>query len=169
MAAVIISKEPEIFGFENIEPDDPMEYDVVEAHPYTPLKVIAQSAGCTEADIKDLNAEILRDRTPVGKETYEVRIPKDTRNAFLTAYASYSPEKYQPPRVSTYRVRRGDTPSTIARRFGVSVSSLMRANNIRNPRKLRIGQRLNIPGTVATASTSGSSGSTVGCDPRRIS
>ena len=165
MAAVIISKEPEIFGFENIEPDDPMEYDVVEAHPYTPLKVIAQSAGCTEADIKDLNAEILRDRTPVGKETYEVRIPKDTRNAFLTAYASYSPEKYQPPRVSTYRVRRGDTPSTIARRFGVSVSSLMRANNIRNPRKLRIGQRLNIPGTVATASTSGSSGSTVAVTP----
>lgn len=159
MAAIIISKEPELFGFDNIDENEPLKYDVVEAHPYTPLKVIAESAGVTETEIKELNPELLRGRTPAGKNSYEVRIPIGARNTFTTAYANYKPEKYSPPRVSTYRVRRGDTPSTIARRFGVSVSSLMRANNISNPRKLRIGQRLRIPGTVASSSSSSSSSS----------
>ncbi len=44
-----------------------------------------------------------------------------------------------------YVVQRGDTLSSIARRFGVSVSALMRANNIANPNRIYVGQRLFIP------------------------
>jgi membrane-bound lytic murein transglycosylase D len=44
------------------------------------------------------------------------------------------------------RVRRGDTLSHIARRTGVSVRDLMRANGIRDPGMLRAGAVLRIPG-----------------------
>lgn len=44
------------------------------------------------------------------------------------------------------RVRRGDTLSKIARRAGVSVQALMRANGIRHAGKLRAGAVLRIPG-----------------------
>ena len=46
-----------------------------------------------------------------------------------------------------YTIRRGDTPSTVARKLGISLDSLMRANPGIEPRYLRIGQKLNIPDT----------------------
>ena len=46
----------------------------------------------------------------------------------------------------TYTVKRGDTLHHIAQRYGVSVSSLMSANSIRDPRSLEVGQLLTIPG-----------------------
>jgi murein DD-endopeptidase MepM/ murein hydrolase activator NlpD len=46
----------------------------------------------------------------------------------------------------TYTVRRGDTLHHIAQRYGVSVSSLMSANGISDPRALDVGQVLTIPG-----------------------
>lgn len=45
---------------------------------------------------------------------------------------------------TTYRVRRGDTLSAIARRNGVSVAKLKQANSLRSSR-LKVGQRLVIP------------------------
>lgn len=45
-----------------------------------------------------------------------------------------------------YWVQRGDTLSGIARRFGVSVNALVQANNIANPSRIYVGQRLCIPG-----------------------
>ncbi len=46
---------------------------------------------------------------------------------------------------ASYRVRRGDSLSTIARRFGVSVRALREANGIHGS-TIRAGQRLTIPG-----------------------
>jgi len=45
----------------------------------------------------------------------------------------------------TYVVRPGDTLSTIGWRFGVSVASLVKANNLRSANSLIRGQRLTIP------------------------
>ena len=51
----------------------------------------------------------------------------------------------------TYSVRRGDTLHHIAQRYGVSVSSLMSANGISDPRDLKVGQVLTIPGYTSYA------------------
>ena len=45
---------------------------------------------------------------------------------------------------STYTVKRGDTLSSIARRYGVSVDYLVRINNIQNPNIIYTGQLLQI-------------------------
>lgn len=49
-----------------------------------------------------------------------------------------------------YVVKRGDWLSKIAPRFGVSLSALIRANQIRNPNLIFVGQRLKIPGNQAS-------------------
>lgn len=49
------------------------------------------------------------------------------------------------PRTVTYAVGPGDTPYSIAKQFGVSPQELMDFNNIYDPTKLRIGQKLKIP------------------------
>jgi len=50
------------------------------------------------------------------------------------------------PSGQTYTVRRGDTLSAIARRYGVSMWALAQANSIRNPSFIYVGQVLRIPG-----------------------
>lgn len=50
---------------------------------------------------------------------------------------------------STYKVRSGDTLSSIARKNGTSASKLMKANGISNPNMLRVGQVLKVSGQAA--------------------
>jgi membrane-bound lytic murein transglycosylase D len=61
-------------------------------------------------------------------------------------------------RTVTYRVKRGDTLSSIARRHRTSVQAIAAANEIRVSAPLRIGQRLTVParGTRTVASSGGS-------------
>jgi murein DD-endopeptidase MepM/ murein hydrolase activator NlpD len=42
-------------------------------------------------------------------------------------------------------VKPGDNPEKIAKKFGISVKELLKANNIKDPRKLLVGQKLKIP------------------------
>jgi LysM repeat protein len=49
------------------------------------------------------------------------------------------------PAFRVYRVRRGDTLSGLARRYGTSVSSIQRASGMGRRTRIRIGERLRIP------------------------
>ncbi|HJX37374.1 MAG TPA: LysM peptidoglycan-binding domain-containing protein [Anaerolineae bacterium] len=78
--------------------------------------------------------------------------------AFLyLAYQTPSLVHGSPHRVetTTYVVGWGDTLSSIAGRYGTSVSAIALANGMSNPNLIYVGQRLSIPGTSA-APTGGS-------------
>ena len=51
----------------------------------------------------------------------------------------------------TYVVAKGDNPVTIAKKFKVSYDDLLEINQIDDPRKLKIGQKLLIPEKTKTA------------------
>jgi membrane-bound lytic murein transglycosylase D len=77
---------------------------------------------------------------------FQVRLPANSRirelaNAFPSGL-------YQSAQIRdrTYTVRRGDTASTIARKFNLSIQELARANNLDKRATIRIGQLLKIPG-----------------------
>jgi LysM repeat protein len=42
-------------------------------------------------------------------------------------------------------VTTGETPAAIARKFGVNLNMLLAANPGLNPKKLRVGQTINLP------------------------
>ncbi|MFC1841110.1 LysM peptidoglycan-binding domain-containing protein [Thermodesulfobacteriota bacterium] len=152
MAAVIISKAPELFGFEKIEKEAPLTFDTVEV-PYTSLKKAAECAGVDLKTLKAINPELIKSHTP-ARQNYTLRIPTGTKEHFLTEYAKLPKEKYSPPEVDKYYVKRGDTLSGIAAKFRVSVNSLVTENGIRNRNRLRIGQKLSIPGRGASSGNS---------------
>jgi LysM repeat protein len=54
----------------------------------------------------------------------------------------------------THVVKAGESPTTIAKRYGVSVQSLMQSNNISDPKKVRVNQKLIIPVAKVTTPTS---------------
>ena len=48
---------------------------------------------------------------------------------------------------NVYIIKSGDTLSQIATKYGTSIEALSKANNITDPSKIRVGQKLIIPET----------------------
>lgn len=142
IAAALIAKQPEHFGFIGIQQAEPLAYDIVQVPDATSLDVIADAAGAELRELVELNPQVLRGVTPPGQR-YSVRVPPGRGQQFALNYAKVPASK----RVTWVQhvVRRGDTLSEIAAAYGVSVSAIRAANKGVNPRRLRIGQRLIIP------------------------
>jgi membrane-bound lytic murein transglycosylase D len=69
----------------------------------------------------------------------------------------------------TYTVQQGDTPFSIARRFGVTVEALSQANNLNRERPMvRVGQRLVIPGAGTGARQTTAASGAVPSTPRNV-
>lgn len=166
IAAALIAKQPEHFGFIDIPQSEPLAYDVVRVPDATSLEVIAEAAGVPESDVAELNPQVLRGVTPPG-ERYSVRVPAGSGQTFAANYATIPPGDRV--RWVAHTVRRGETLSRIARIYGVSVSAIRAANNYVNPRRLRIGQRLVIPraGKLPTRLAAARTSSTRRVEPQR--
>ncbi|WP_187957591.1 peptidoglycan-binding protein, partial [Bacillus subtilis] len=54
---------------------------------------------------------------------------------------------------TTYTVKKGDTLSVIAKEHGVSVANLQSWNNIKDPNKITVGQKLKLKGSSSSSST----------------
>jgi LysM repeat protein len=63
-----------------------------------------------------------------------------------------------------YVVEKGDFPETIAKKLGIKTKDLLDANPGLDPKKLQIGQKLNVPGAPAAA-TSGAAATPAGGIP----
>ena len=68
------------------------------------------------------------------------------------------------PTSTVYTVVAGDTLTKIAKKFGVSVSDIQKANNIKNINAIKVGDQLKIP-----AKGGSSSGGVSGASPSSVS
>ena len=114
------------------------------------LSVIARRFGTTVGAIKRMNG-LRGSRIHPGqvlKLSDSPQVPKPPANPRPTtsAKAQAPPGSPQPPasQPKLYRVRRGDSLTIIARRFGTSVGEIRRANRLKGSRILA-GQKLKIP------------------------
>ena len=134
---------------------------------------ISQSTGIPTQQIRTLNPQYKRGVIPAaGSTPYTIRLPlkgitrldealinlrRDHKEELSKQIAEAQEEIKKAPAPTQkskatrggykiYKVRRGDTLAKIAKRHGVSVAAIKRANGLkgRNP-KLRPGQRLKIP------------------------
>jgi membrane-bound lytic murein transglycosylase D len=142
IAAALIAKQPEHYGFYDIDRQPPLAYELVQVPDATSIDIIADAAGVSEQEIRELNPQILRGVTPPN-ERYDVRVPPGSGHRFALDYAAVPPTE----RVTwvVHVVRGGDTLGQLARDYRVSVAGIRAANGNVNPRRLRIGQRLVIP------------------------
>ena len=144
MAALIISKDPEWFGFNDVVYQTPQKYDTVPVMECVDLRVAAECAGTTYTHMRVLNPELYAGYTPTGRrKPYHLKIPAGSADRFRVNYARVPASRKS--RMVEYRMRYGDTISGIARRFGSTTEAVRTANNISNPRRVRAGKRLKIP------------------------
>jgi membrane-bound lytic murein transglycosylase D len=142
LAMAIIGRDPKTYGFD-VEPADPLDTERVAVNQATDLRVIAEALGIHVDSLKDLNPHVLRWTTPPDDSEFELILPKGYTEKFTEQVASL-PES---ERVlwRHHDVRRGETLSLIAEKYGVTVNDLTQANNISVKKSLQIGQNLLIP------------------------
>ena len=142
VAAARIAKEPDRYGFGNVELEAPLSYEEVVVDPATPLEAIAKAAGITLDAIQDLNPHFTLTRTR-NDQRQLVRVPEGTRTAFMVNWPTV--RESETLALQTYRVRAGDSLLAIARSHGVTVADIQRANRLSGTR-INAGQTLEIPG-----------------------
>ncbi len=142
LAATLISKNPEAYGFTRPE-GSALEFDVVDLDAPIDLETAAKSAGTTVDEMKVLNPELRHWVTPLDRRSYSLKIPKGSRAAFDTAVAAI-PEGDR-VKFGAHVVERGDTLSKIARRYGTTIEALASANNMRSRTMIHPGQVLTVP------------------------
>jgi membrane-bound lytic murein transglycosylase D len=141
MAATIIAKNPEAYGFA-VQPYDLFVYDEVILTESTDLRLIARCAGSTYEAIKELNPELKRWVTPPDATSYVIRIPQGTQAAFAANFAAVPAD--QKIRWERHLVDNGETLSRIAAQYNTSPDAIRDINNLKKNR-VSPGKHLLIP------------------------
>lgn len=137
LAAAIIAKSPEKYGFEDVIFQDAIATEKVTISTPTDVEVIAECAGVDTDLIRLVNPELIRNMTPPDRPNYQVNVPRGTKGTFEKKYARLSPSERL--KNVQYVARNGDTLREVAAENGTSVSALMTANpDLTN--RLRSGQ-----------------------------
>lgn len=106
----------------------------------TPLKVVAKGAGIPLATLRHFNRQFRYSFTPPGRGEYTVYLPYKQ--------LSYFKQNYQEIKGShifiVHRIKKGETLSSIAKKYNVSIRGIKSINNLKSSR-LSIKQRLIIP------------------------
>ncbi len=146
IAAALIAKDPERYGFVGIEYQEPLRYDKVRVPEVTDLRLIAQACKVTVEEIKDLNPELSRWCTPPNFPDYEIKIPFGKKELFLKNFETlYSGERFQ---FKTHLVKKGESFPKIAklyRVYRVDPEPILEINRLNKKSRLSTGMNLLIP------------------------
>ena len=143
IAAAIIAKDPARYGFQGIEYEKPLAFDTTRVKIPVDLKLVAREMGVSYTTLRDLNPELHYPTTPQNGKPYELRLPVGGSRIFVTNIARFKAKPIQT--FLAHKLRPGENPGSVARKYGISVNQLMSYNKITNPRKLRAGRVLKIP------------------------
>jgi membrane-bound lytic murein transglycosylase D len=152
MAALLVIKSPEKYGFNLPQPDPPLSFDEIVINKPVRLSSLSEAMGLKDEDLASLNPELIHGATP--DEEYILRVPVDCGELTLSALNSLP--RYVPLEATavSHYVRRGETLSQIAERYGTSVQAIARLNRLNRVHLIRAGQRLRVPVRGSSASAS---------------
>ena len=143
LAVILIAKQPEKYGFTDLEYQEPIAYETMALPSSTDLEVLARLSGSDYASIKKLNPELKRWCTPPAAKGFEVRLPVGSQPLFAEKYAQLP--KRERANYVRHKVKSGDTLLALSHRYGVRVTDIKRLNSIKNSRTLQIGTNLIVP------------------------
>lgn len=151
LATLHMINNPGKFGLDAVPLETPMTFEIAIISKQIRLNDIARKIDVPEQQLKQLNPELRHQLLP--GERYPLRVPAG-RSQTLLAVLDDIPT-HGPPRLeyAFHRIKRGETLSTIAKRYHASVGSIARINNIRGRGALSVGKMLKIPQQSTSAYT----------------
>lgn len=142
IAAIIIAKNPEKYGFTNISYETALDYETLRVGPGLSLEAVALLCDANDKEIKRLNQELKTGKTPLNKSHYDVQIPpgsKKLAEANLPRLHSVVSTGYK-----THVIGKTDTLSGICKLYNINKTTLLKINNLRS-KTLIAGKHLRIP------------------------
>ena len=145
IAAAIIAKDPEKFGFDAIDYDQPANFQFVTVPGGIRMNTVAQAASADPSTVKLLNPEILRGITPPNVESYSIKLPMPLVADFKERLGALALE--QPPvrHTVTYKGRKGDTLATVLKRYGIDYDEFCLVNDCGTKAVVKRGSVVLIP------------------------
>ncbi len=142
IAAIIIGRDPEKYGFFNVAYKSPQQFDLIKVPAATDLEAVAVTAKTNIKALRTLNNELRKNQTPPGKKEYLLKIPHGTHDMVIANLHRLHP--VITTAYKTHTVRRGDTLTNVCKKYKINKTILLKANNLRTA-SLKKGQRLRIP------------------------
>ena len=147
MAALHIGRNPEKYGFDQVERDEPLAFDEIALEGGVDLNVIARLCECPLERLRELNPGVLRSGARGGDGITTLRVPRGLGEQVAAKIEAGNAPNQKAHLV--HNVRKGETLSGIATRYKVSANLLALENRIGKKNYLRIGQELSIPTSMA--------------------
>jgi membrane-bound lytic murein transglycosylase D len=145
LAITRLVAKPEEFGLEIDGIPDAPYFEKVETGGQISIEVAAELAGISTEDMYALNPAYHRWATdPSGP--YILLVPVESAAAFRANLLQLTPD--QRLRVERYTVRKGDTITSIAARFGTTAQHLRELNDLPNASNLAVDSELRVPSAV---------------------
>jgi membrane-bound lytic murein transglycosylase D len=152
LATLHVVNNLEKYGLDEVKLCKPLEYETVEVSRKVHLRNVAKLIGVSTTKLKDLNPELRRNIVPGDR--YFLAVPPK-KASLLTAKMKELPT-YQHARATwrkykgktiRHRIRKGDTLSRIAKRYGTTIEVIAHTNGIskRNYTRLTVGKSLRVP------------------------
>ena len=143
LAALHIIENPEKYGLADVDVYPPLAYETVDVQRQVHLKDLVVPLGTTLVTLKDLNPELRYGVLPPDR--YTVRVPVGKKDLLLASIEQVPVTSPPRPAFVYHRVKKGETLSTIARRYHTSVKKIMWANNLKRSSYIVAGKKLKIP------------------------
>jgi membrane-bound lytic murein transglycosylase D len=150
IAAKLIAKNPDKYGFDGIDYMPPIEFDHVSVENPVNLRIMAEKMNINYEDFKALNPMYKGEIAPLDSDKkLGLRIPPGTFEIAVAAASESIADKEvfvaDQMEFKDYRVRRGETFSTIARRFRTTVAYLRDVNDYPRKKRLKVGSKILVP------------------------
>ncbi len=138
-AALSIAKDPDRYGFGHVEFEEPYRFDRVRVPGGTSLEAMSRIVEVPYETLRELNPELRRVCTPPDVPEYEMRVPAGAGRMAEERHDAIRAEG----RVTflLHEVRRGESLSSLAQRYGTSVPVLQEMNGMR---RTSLGRRARV-------------------------
>lgn len=153
IAARMIAKNPAKYGFDNVEYLPPFIYDEITVTQPVSLRKLARALDETYEEIKALNPSYRGESAPLNSQgTLTLRVPEgklhlaqaEIQQAYISMKRMVATDDSW-ANSSTYKVRKGDTLASIARKHNVPLGTLIAHNEMSRKSVIRVGGTIRIP------------------------
>ncbi len=139
LAMTIMAKNAKVYDLDQVAPEDPLEYDVIEMTAPTNLALVADLVETPVSQLHELNPALLTGTAPAG---CAVRVPASTGETVSALLQTIPNELRAEWRM--HRIEAGETLAGLSRKFGTMPRTLVSANRL-SADTVAEGDRLLVP------------------------